>query len=190
MLEWCDLYYNSTVSLPRPSVSLRSRRAGALVVLLGPLVPHYTVPTQPLGSDLWPRQRLGGGADCLFFSCCWPPLCHHGRGWLSSWCTGRSPVFQRGLSLGNQACWPDWVVHFALFSVEKLQEAWSRPVCHSQSVSECSQRTNELVVTGLRCSGVESRHLEMFIASWHYSDIQVAFLLYFIKIPVHNRLEI
>lgn len=30
----------------------------------------------------------------------------------------RFPVFQRGLSLGSQACWPDLVVHFALFSAE------------------------------------------------------------------------
>lgn len=39
MLEWCDLYCNSRVSPPRPSVSLRSYRAGALIALLGPLVP-------------------------------------------------------------------------------------------------------------------------------------------------------
>ena len=107
-----------------PSVSLRSVRAGALVASLGPLVsaalyqPSHGVLTGALDE---------GGQGCtvsllsplLTFTL---PLCS-GSGWLSFWCTGRSSVFSRGLSLGNQACWPDWVVHFALFSVEKLQEA-------------------------------------------------------------------
>lgn len=124
-----DLYYNWRV----PSASLRALGAGALVVLLGPLGP--TALYNPTAGVCSLPQTGGRGHECLFPGHGGPLLLWWcGSRWLPCRCTGRYPVFQEGLSLGSQARWPDWVVHFALFSAEKLQEAWSRPVCHSECV--------------------------------------------------------
>lgn len=64
MLEWCDLHYNSRVSPPCPSVSLRSRRAGSLVALLGLLLPTALYQLNHQGLIFGPDRGGGGGGVC------------------------------------------------------------------------------------------------------------------------------
>lgn len=184
-----DLYYNWRAPLPCPSASLRAPGAGALVGLLGPLVP--TALYNPTTGVCSLPQAEGGGATTVC-SVAMADLCCCGGVAVSGYSAGA----QEGTQFSRKVC--PWGVRLAgligLYILLCFQQRSFRKhdlgQCATQCVSECSQRTRKLVVTVLQCSEAQSRRLETFIASWHYSDIQVAFLLYFIKIPVHRRLEI
>lgn len=98
-LGWSDLFMRAEAR-PRPSVSLGSLGAGALVAL-------------PASSS--ELRRASPATEGLV---CAPDGQARVPSLTSSLCggTARSPASQGGLCPGDQACWPDGVVRFALFS--------------------------------------------------------------------------
>lgn len=100
-LGWSDLFMRAEAR-PSPSVSLGSLGAGALVAL-------------PASSS--ELRRASPATEGLV---CAPDGQARVPSLTSSLCggTARSPASQGGLCPGDQACWPDGVVRFALFSRE------------------------------------------------------------------------